>query len=247
MQSTKWELYEYQRSRSVIDLGPNHLHSIFLNFFSSITADFNISSAIRWAIQDQWSSGLSFLSNFLKHFRVGRYENLLECNKNCMVGTKKTKKKKKKKKNRVGRVSGNTGIFFFFFFRPKDLPFYLQGKESAMYHWRECNISIHDTNPTFCRPYSGMPTRREIHAALKEGVNRLKDGADAVCTYLDHLSRLMTKHTKLPLRPVWSEQEETLGPQLPVERTVKTLTRLGGCPGWSESLLDAQIILLVLS
>ena len=57
MQTTKWELYEYQRSRSVIDLGPNHLHSIFLNFFSSITADFNTSSAIRWAIQDQWSSG----------------------------------------------------------------------------------------------------------------------------------------------------------------------------------------------
>ena len=27
------------------------------NFFSSITADFNISSALRWAIQDQWSSG----------------------------------------------------------------------------------------------------------------------------------------------------------------------------------------------
>ena len=57
MQSTKWELYEYQRSRSGIDLGPNHLHSIFLNYFSSVTADFNISSAIRWAIQDQWSSG----------------------------------------------------------------------------------------------------------------------------------------------------------------------------------------------
>ena len=29
-----------------------------LNFFSSITTDFNISSALRWAIQDQWSSGL---------------------------------------------------------------------------------------------------------------------------------------------------------------------------------------------
>ena len=57
MQTTKWELYEYQRSRSVIDLGPNHLHSIFLNFFSS-AADFNTSSAIRWAIQDQWSSGI---------------------------------------------------------------------------------------------------------------------------------------------------------------------------------------------
>ena len=61
MQTTKWELYEYQRSRSVIDLGPNHLHSIFLNFFSSITADFNTSSAIRWAIQDQWSSGYQVL------------------------------------------------------------------------------------------------------------------------------------------------------------------------------------------
>ena len=28
-----------------------------LNFFSSITSDFNISSAHRWVIQDQWASG----------------------------------------------------------------------------------------------------------------------------------------------------------------------------------------------
>ena len=41
------KLYEYQRSRSFTDLGPNHADSIFLNFFSSITADFNISSALR--------------------------------------------------------------------------------------------------------------------------------------------------------------------------------------------------------
>ena len=41
------KLYEYQRSRSYIDLDPNHSDSIFLNFFSSITADFNISSALR--------------------------------------------------------------------------------------------------------------------------------------------------------------------------------------------------------
>ena len=52
------KLYEYQRSRSFIDLGPNLSDSIFLNFFSSITTDFNISSALRWAIQDQWSSRL---------------------------------------------------------------------------------------------------------------------------------------------------------------------------------------------
>ena len=31
------KFYEYQRSRSFIDLGPNHSDSIFLNFFSSIT------------------------------------------------------------------------------------------------------------------------------------------------------------------------------------------------------------------
>ena len=34
------------------------------NFFSSITADFNISSALRWAIQDQWSSGIFILPEY---------------------------------------------------------------------------------------------------------------------------------------------------------------------------------------
>ena len=41
------KLYEYQRSRSFTDLGPIQSDSIFLNFFSSITADCNISSALR--------------------------------------------------------------------------------------------------------------------------------------------------------------------------------------------------------
>ena len=41
------KFYEYQRSRSFIDLGPNHSDSIFLNFFSAITTDSNISSALR--------------------------------------------------------------------------------------------------------------------------------------------------------------------------------------------------------
>ena len=35
-----------------------------LNFFSSITADFNISSAFRWAIQDQWSSGFQNITQY---------------------------------------------------------------------------------------------------------------------------------------------------------------------------------------
>ena len=32
-------------------------------FFSSLTTDFNISLALRWAIQDQWSSGIFCLKN----------------------------------------------------------------------------------------------------------------------------------------------------------------------------------------
>ena len=33
----------------------------------------------------------------------------------------------------------------------------------------------------------------------------------------------------------------------PRERTAKTLIRLGGCAGWSESSLDARVIMFVLS
>ena len=41
-------------------------------------------------------------------------------------------------------------------------------------------------------------------------------------------------------------REERLVPLLPFEHKAKTLVRLGGCPGWSESSLGAQVILLVL-
>ena len=34
--------------------------------------------------------------------------------------------------------------------------------------------------------------------------------------------------------------EESLGPFLTIERTAKTLIRLGGCPGWSASSLGAH-------
>ena len=34
--------------------------------------------------------------------------------------------------------------------------------------------------------------------------------------------------------------EESMGPSLPIERTAKTLIRLGECPGWSESSMGAQ-------
>ena len=70
-----------------------------------------------------------------------------------------------------------------------------------------------------------------------------------------HLSCNITKPTKWVCaqrrhRPAWASaqsdqdlccpHEETLGPELPTECTAKTLIRLGGCPGWSESSLGAH-------
>ena len=64
------------------NFGPNglsaHTLGLCLNFFSSITADFNISSALRWAIQDQWSSGFfisSILTSFSNASSLGRWLN----------------------------------------------------------------------------------------------------------------------------------------------------------------------------
>ena len=69
------------------------------------------------------------------------------------------------------------------------------------------------------------------------------------------MSRLVTKPTKWlcaqrRLRSAWASaqsdqslrcpHEESLGPKQPNKRTAKTLIRLGGCPGWSESSLGAQ-------
>ena len=41
--------------------------------------------------------------------------------------------------------------------------------------------------------------------------------------------------------------KENFGPKLPFERIAKTLIRLGGCSGWSESSLGAHAIFLALS
>ena len=54
------------------NFGPNGLSApaqgLCLNVVSSITTDFNISSAIRWAIQDQWSSGFYLHLSISKGF-----------------------------------------------------------------------------------------------------------------------------------------------------------------------------------
>ena len=47
--------------------------AIFLKFFSSMTAGFNISSAIRLAIQNQWFSGLNLGTIFLENMKFSPY------------------------------------------------------------------------------------------------------------------------------------------------------------------------------
>ena len=63
--------------------------------------------------------------------------------------------------------------------------------------------------------------------------------------------------TQQRLRSAWAsaksdqslccQHEERLCPYLPIKRTVKTLIRLNGYPGWSVTLLGAQVLLLVLA
>ena len=62
------------------NFGPNELSApaqgLCLNFFSSVTADCNISSALRWAIQDHWSSGCIF-TELVHSILIGSSSNLL--------------------------------------------------------------------------------------------------------------------------------------------------------------------------
>ena len=54
------KLYEYQRSRSFIDLGPHLLHSIFLNFFSSITTR---AIEAKFHVEPPWDEGTKACSS----------------------------------------------------------------------------------------------------------------------------------------------------------------------------------------
>ena len=58
------KLYEYQRSRSLIDLGPNHSDSIFLNFFSSITTR---PPEAKFHVEPAWDGGTKSCSNGRGH------------------------------------------------------------------------------------------------------------------------------------------------------------------------------------
>ena len=56
------KLYEYQRSRSFIDLGPDLSDLIFLNFFSSITTG---PTKAQFHVEPSWDGGTKACSNDL--------------------------------------------------------------------------------------------------------------------------------------------------------------------------------------
>ena len=58
------KLYQYQRSRSLIDLGPNHTDSVFLNFFSSITIRL---IEAKFYVESSWDEGMKACSNCSGH------------------------------------------------------------------------------------------------------------------------------------------------------------------------------------
>ena len=76
------KLYEYQRSRSFIELGPDHSDSIYLNFFSSITT---------WPIQakfyvaSHWDEGTKVCSNYLGHMTKMATMHMVKSFKNLLL------------------------------------------------------------------------------------------------------------------------------------------------------------------
>ena len=58
------KLYEYQRSRSFIDLGPRSLRLTFSNFFCSETAG---PFEAKFHVEPPWDGGMKVCSNGLGH------------------------------------------------------------------------------------------------------------------------------------------------------------------------------------
>ena len=80
-------LYEYQRSRSFIDLGPSHSDSTFSNFFFLETA---WPIGAKFNVEPPWDGGTKIQSNGLGHMTKMAA---------MLIYSKNIKKKKKKKKS----------------------------------------------------------------------------------------------------------------------------------------------------
>ena len=146
---------------------------------------------------------------------------------------------------------------------------YDQGSFLSLVFRIECNLSLlkpdtircgHETysyqqllvkglTPSeLCRISPSMPTRpypeKLIHVIRWVFLHKRQNQQNDMCAQQRLKSAWASAQSEQSLR---CPPEESLGLKPSIERTAKTLIRLGECPGWSESLLGAHVILLVLS
>ena len=163
--------------------------------------------------------------------------------------------------NNWARCSCFFFFFFFFFF------FYLHFQQQAyIYVCGDAKYMAHDVHTTLlniaqCEGRLSQSDAVMFFQKLEQESRYQKDVwvvwkyAVIALTWWQNQQNGMC--AQLRLRSAWASaqadqsllcpHEERLGPQLSIECTAKTLIRLGGCPGWSESSLSAHAILLVLS
>ena len=100
----------------------------------------------------------------------------------------------------------------------------------------QCNVSA----------FNALPPRPHIFFRARDGVNIIHQNIKWATTWQNQQNKCAQRRLRSAWGSAQSDQslrcphEDTLGPQLPTERTAKTLIRLGGCPGWSESSLGAH-------
>jgi hypothetical protein len=64
----------------------------------------------------------------------------------------------------------------------------MQGIRTGLYFVRGCNIKINGTVPTFCLPYTHIPTREETDWAIADALDNMrKNNLDIACMYTTYL------------------------------------------------------------
>ena len=120
--------------------------------------------------------------------------------------------------------------------KPDPWPLWMAGHAQLKFVMTECS-------KTQIR-LAGLMWSTSLHLSSKQWLELPHDNTNKItCADSEDSDQPGHQPSLISLR---CPHEETLGPQLPIEHTVKTLIRLGRCPGWSESLLGAYVILLVL-
>ena len=150
------------------------------------------------------------------------------------------------------------GLMRVFVIRLKKLRILGYPKSVLWRFWSDCANAQADLNLDWACMSGGTFSDDEVRLtsyAVNESYGRAAFQTMIWASAWQNLQKGMCAQRRL--RSAWASTQsdqsvccphaENLDPQLPTERTAKTLIRLGGCPGWSESSLDANAILQVLT